>query len=258
MSNLRSRVLPSLLAAALVAVLAACGGGSSDADATASSTSRPAAAQTTTTEKPTTTTTEAPKADPATRAEAASRVFDEGDFPEGWTVAVKPLDYAGEGIDDDDDCTNPDGGPLSKIPLGAAAGGPTMRAPGYPAFISSWAATFEDEAQATAFSEQVATPEHAACTAEALQAAGGKGRKDYKVTVTSGPPAERGVGQDHRVAADSFEISDGGEVASIVYTDTFQVGRTVVTVNLELGPMTDEQGAAASAVEAELRGKKFA
>jgi len=258
MSNVRSRVLPLLLTTGLAVSLVSCSGGSSDAGGAKTTTSKAAPAKTTTTAKPTTTTTEAPKADPATKAEAASRIFAEEDFPDGWTVAVKPLDYAGKGIDEDDDCTNPDGGPLSKIPLGAAAGGPTMRAPDVPAFISSWAATFEDEAQATAFSEQLATDEHATCMAETLQASGGKDREDYQVKVTSGPPEERGVGQDRRVAADSYEISEGGEVISIVYIDSFQIGRTVVTVNIELGPMTEEQGAAASAVEAELRGKKFA
>ncbi|WP_421118268.1 hypothetical protein ACE2AJ_12745 [Aquihabitans daechungensis] len=198
-----------------------------------------------------------PEADQATKDEAASRIFAEEDFPAGWTVAVKPVPYATKGIKVDD-CISPEGGPLSELPLGAAAGGPTMRAPDADYFITSWSATFADEAQAAAFAEQVQKPEHATCMAETLEAGGGKDRKDFSVAVTSGPDAERGVGQDHRVASDSYELREGDEVVSIVYIDTYQLGRTVVTVNNELGPMTQEQSDAASAVEAELRGKTFA
>ncbi len=254
MSNSRSRLMPSLLATALAVALASCGGGSSDAGGAASTTTNPPTAKTTTTIESTTTTV--PEADQATQDEAASRIFREADFPEGWTVAVKAVPYATKGIKVDD-CISPEGGPLSGLPLGAAAGGPTMRAPDADYFITSWAATFEDEAQATAFAEQVQTPEHAACMADTLEA-GGKDRKDFSVAVTSAPNAERGVGEDHRVASDSYELREGDQVTSIVYIDTFQLGRTVVTVNSELGPMTQEQSDVASAVEAGLRSQRFA
>jgi hypothetical protein len=251
MANVRTRVIP--LTIVLVLGLAACGG-SSDAGGGGTTTTK-AAAGTTTTAKPTTTTTEAPKADEATKAEAASRIFTEDDFPEGWTVAVKALPYDRKGIKADD-CINPKGGPISTLPLGAAAGGPTMKAPDANAFVGSWAATFADEDQAAAFVDQITSPENATCTAKTLQA-GGKGRKDFAVKVTSKSPEESGVGRDHRVASNSYELSEAGEVVSILYVDSYQIGRTVVTVNLELGGMTDEQAAAASAVEAQLRGEKF-
>lgn len=250
MSNARSRLIPVLLLAAL----AACGGGSSDAGgATATTTEAPA--KTTTTAKASTTTTEAPKADAATQAEAASRIFAEEDFPDGWTVAVEAPPYDRKGIKQDD-CLAPEGGPISKLPLGAAAGGPTMKAPDADAFVGSWAATFADEAQAAAYVQQITSPENATCTAKTLQA-GGKGRKDFAVKVTSAPPEERGVGQDHRVASNSYELSEAGEAVSILYVDSYQLGRTVVTVNLELGGMTQEQADAASAVEAQLRAATF-
>lgn len=254
----RSRALP-VLSALLVVALAACGGGSSDAGGDAApTTTKPAAEQaTTTTEASTTTTTEVPEADDETKAEAASRILAADAFPDGWTEAVEPPAYATEGVKIDD-CINPEGGPLSEVPLGAAAGGPTMRAPEVDYFVSSWAVTFADEAQATAYAEQIAADGHGDCLAESLQEAGSAGREDYAVELTSAPPAERGVGQEGRVAANSFELNEGGEVLSTLYIDSFQVGRTIVTVNIELGPMTQEQADAASAVEADLRAQAFA
>jgi len=251
MTNARSRLAPLLL----VAALAACGGGSSAASKETASTTEPPA-KTTTTAEPTTTTTEVPKADEATRAEAAARVFAEEDFPEGWTVEAKALPYDREGIKADD-CINPEGGPVSELPLGAAAGGPTMRAPDVDAFLSSWAATFADDAQAAAYVDQITAPEFAVCTAEALEE-GGKDRKDFTAVVTSKAPEDAGVGQDHRVAANAYELQEGGETVSILYVDSYLVGRTVVTATLELGGMTQEQADAVSAVDAQLRAKAFA
>jgi hypothetical protein len=256
MTKLRARVLPLL--PVLVVALAACGGGSSDAGGDAApTTTQPAAEQATTTTEASTTTTEVPEADDETKAEAASRILAADAFPDGWTEVVEPPAYATEGIKVDE-CINPEGGPLSEVPLGAAVGGPTMRAPEVDYFVGSWAVTFADEAQATAYAEQLAADGHGACLAESLQAAGAAGRDDYAVELTSAPAAERGVGQDKRVAANSFELSEGGEVLSTLYIDSFQIWRTIVTVNLELGPMTQEQADAASAVEADLRAKAFA
>ncbi|MGN6694784.1 MAG: hypothetical protein ACTHN0_11475, partial [Aquihabitans sp.] len=161
------------------------------------------------------------------------------------------LPYEEEGIKQDD-CISPAGGPVSKLPLGAAHGGPTMRAPGVNAFVGSWAATFADEAEAAAYVDQITAPENATCTAATLEE-GGKARKDFTVAVTSKGPEESGVGQDHRVAANSYELREGGEPVSVVYIDSYLVGRTVVTVSLELGGMTQEQANAVSDVEAKVR-----
>lgn len=248
MTNARARWVPLLL----VVALAACGGGSSAASKEAATTTE---ATTTTTAKPTTTTTEAPKADAATKAEAASRVLAEEDFPAGWTVQSAALPYDRKGIKADD-CIAPEGGPISKLPLGAAAAGPTMRAPDVDAFVGSWAATFADEAQAGAYIEQITAPENATCTAATLEQ-GGKDRKDFTAVVTSKAPEEAGVGQDHRVAANAYELREGGEPVSILYIDSYQVGRTVVTVTIELGGMSQEQADAVTAVEAQLRAEAF-
>jgi hypothetical protein len=246
MTIARFRLVPLLL----VVALAACGGGSSDGADDAATTTKPPA-KTTTTAKATTTTSEVPQADAATKAEAASRVFAEDVFPDGWTVEVEAQPYEEEGIKQDD-CISPAGGPISKLPLGAAHGGPTMRAPDVDAFVGSWAATFADEAQAAAYVEQITAPENATCTAATLEQ-GGKGRKDFTVVVTSKSPEESGVGQDHRVAANSYELREGGQAVSALYIDSYLVGRTVVTVSLELGGMTQEQATAVSDAEAALR-----
>jgi hypothetical protein len=251
MAELRTRLLPVLV----VVALASCGGGSGGDAATATTTADEAKATTTT--EAATTTTEVPEADAATKAEAASRILAAEAFPDGWTETAEPAPYETEGIKIDD-CFNPEGGPLSEVPLGGAVGGPTMRAPEVDYFVTSWAVTFADEAQATAYAEQIAGDGHGACMAELLQAAGEEGREDYAVKLTSVPPAERGVGQDQRVAANSFELSAGGQVLSTLYIDSFQVGRTIVTVNVELGPMTQEQADAATAVADDLRVQAFA
>lgn len=249
MSKIRSVLLPF----ALVVGLAACGSGGSDASAPEAATSE---ARATSTTKATTTTTEVPKADEATRAEAASHVLAEEDFPEGWTVVSEALPYDTKGIKGDD-CINPKGGPVSEVPLGSAAGGPTMRAPGADGFVSSWAVTFEDEAQAARFTQQLTSPDHATCTAKVLQTGGAKDREDFAVKVVPGDPGARGIGQDHRIAADAYALTEGGEPVSNVYIDSFRIGRTVATVTIELGPMTQEQADAVTAAEAQVRTKVF-
>lgn len=248
MTNARTRWVPLLL----VLALAACGGGSSAASDERTPTSE---ATTSTTAKPTTTTTEVPKADEATKAEAASRVFAEDDFPDGWTVQAEALPYDRKGIKADD-CIAPPGGPISKLPLGAAAAGPTMRAPDVDAFVGSWAATFADEGQAEAYVDQIAAPEIAVCTAEMLEQ-GGKDRKDFTAVVTSADPEEAGVGQDRRVAANSYELREAGDPVSVLYIDSYRIGRTVATVTIELGGMSQEQADAVTAAEAQLRAEAF-
>ena len=252
MISTRARLaLPLLL---VVTIAAGCGGVGSDTSPSEVTTTKPKA-ETTTTAEATTTTTEAPEADAATKAEAASRVFAEGDFPDGWTVAVEAPPYDRKGIATDD-CINPKGGPVSKLPLGAAAGGPTMKAPDADAFIGSWAATFADEAQAEAYVAQITAPEHATCTAKRLTA-NGKDRKDFAAKVTTKPADQTGVGVDQRVASDSYELSEGGQVVSILYVESYRIGRTVVTVTTELGPMEQQQADAAAAVDAKLREQRF-
>lgn len=202
--------------------------------------------------KATTTTTPA-QADETTAQLAAGLVFAEDDFPDGWTVAVEPLDYATKGIAVDE-CLNPAGGLLAAVPRGATVSGPTMKSPDVPFFISTWSATFPDEATAIAWSEELDTDERTECQRSRIE----KGAADgVEVRTVTSPESAATVGQDHRVAVAEYELTKDDEVVSLVHQSAYRVGRTVVTVRIEVGPMQPEQQDAGLAVEAQLRGTVF-
>lgn len=245
----RRDVLAGVVGLSLL-VLAACGGTSSGSDGS----SERSPERTTTTQR--TTTTEAAKADAATAAASAAKVFELGDLPEGWTVATEAPPYATKGLKIDE-CSNPADGPLAALPLGAIVGGPTLKAPDVDYYLTTWAATFPTEEDATTYAESRNTADAGLCQAEALEAANGKGTQDFSVEPLLQPDAANGVGQDHRVAAQRFEFRQGEQVTSTMAIDTYQLGTTVVTVQVQLGPMSQAEADAAGAVEAEVRGNAF-
>ena len=171
-------------------------------------------------------------------------------------MAVEALPYEEKGFGVDD-CINPEGGALDRLPIGSAVGGPTMKAPDIDYFVSSWAVTFPDEAAASAWAATLDTEEHRECQRAALEAANGKGIEDFEVATKPYDAIERGIGRDHRVAAAAYDFLQSGQATSSMYVDVFQVGRTVITVQVQLGPMTQAEADAASEVEAGLRTTHF-
>ncbi|MCB1030105.1 MAG: hypothetical protein KDA95_02125 [Acidimicrobiales bacterium] len=205
-----------------------------------------------TTAKATTTTvaatTDPEKADDAVTKASLALVFEEGAFPDGWTVSKPAEPYTTKGIAIDD-CFNPEGGLLAQQPLGSAAAGPTMKMGEVPFFISTWAVTFTSEDDAKTWAKSMTDAESIECRRSALE-----GNNDFEVRQLEVDPTSGRVGEDGREAVINFEFVENGVVGATMRVDVYRKGASVLTVTMQLGGMTQEQADAGTAVEAELRG----
>lgn len=243
-------------AAALVALsiaLIGCGsGGGSDA-ATATTEAKP---KPTTTETEATTTTELVRAEKNTATLATAGVYGTDDVPDGWTVGTEAIDYS-KGTKADE-CSNPVDGPFYQLPSGAIAGGPSFAVADGAIHLGSTAAVFNDEADAKEWTSFVQTDEFVECQRAAFEeSANDSGEVEYIIKVATTEEATAGLGTAGFERTTGYEYVVDGEVTAQVYVNSYRVGRAVLTVQLDVGPVALEELDAVVAAESELRGVVF-
>jgi hypothetical protein len=209
------KTLKALVAVgAVVALTSACGGGGSDDSSSSADSSS----------KSSTTTTSRPAADAATTALAKDATLLATDYPAGWKVQTEAKTREVS----EEHCEYTEGGAYASLADGAGQTGPIMQLGEEPAFVSSRAWVFPDEAAATAFVATINSKDWETCQIDALNDFQKKQKTTAKASLVSRESPE--LGQNHFESFAEIKLADPAkpdETIGNYVVSVFRWGRVV-------------------------------